>query len=102
MLRVDSAARVVAVRFFGAGKLSSTLNLSLTDELRSFIDRNCGDGTLYATPSEFVRDVLREKKERMEAAQIRDAILEGYQDAVAGRTVAWQGDLRQLLKKAGQ
>jgi antitoxin ParD1/3/4 len=93
---------VVAVRFLGAGKLGSTLNLSLTDELRSFIDRNCGDGTLYATPSEFVRQVLREKKERIEAAQIRDAILDGYQDAVAGRTVAWQGDLRQLLKKAGQ
>ncbi len=92
----------VAVRFLGAGKLGSTLNLSLTDELRSFIDSNCGDGTLYATPSEFVRQVLREKKERIEAAQIRDAILDGYQDAVAGRTVAWQGDLRQLLKKAGQ
>ncbi|MFN9295168.1 MAG: type II toxin-antitoxin system ParD family antitoxin [Planctomyces sp.] len=82
--------------------MGSTLNLSLTDELRSFIDSNCGDGTLYATPSEFVRQVLREKKERIEAAQIRDAILDGYQDAVAGRTVAWRGDLRQLLKKAGQ
>ncbi|MFN9234502.1 MAG: type II toxin-antitoxin system ParD family antitoxin, partial [Planctomyces sp.] len=66
--------------------MGSTLNLSLTDELRSFIDSNCGDGTLYATPSEFVRQVLREKKERIEAAQIRDAILDGYQDAVAGRT----------------
>jgi antitoxin ParD1/3/4 len=63
-----------------------TLNLSLTDKLRSFIDRNCGDGTVYATPSEFVRDVLREKMDRMEAAQLRDAILEGYQDALAGRT----------------
>lgn len=82
--------------------MGSTLNLSLTDELRSFIDSNCGDGTLYATPSEFVRQVLREKKERIEAAQIRDAILDGYQDAVAGKTIEWQGDLRQLLKKAGQ
>ena len=36
-------------------------NLSLTDELRAFVDQNSGDGTLYATPSEFVRDVLREK-----------------------------------------
>lgn len=80
--------------------MSSTLNLSLTDELRAFIDQNCGDGTLYATPSEFVRDVLRDKKERLEAAKIRDAILEGYQDAIAGRTVAYRGNLRQLLKKA--
>lgn len=80
--------------------MSSTLNLSLTDELRAFIDKNSGDGTLYATPSEFVRDVLREKKERLDAAQIRDAILDGYQDANQGHTVAYQGDLRQLMTKA--
>jgi antitoxin ParD1/3/4 len=81
--------------------MSTTLNLSLTDELRAFVDQNSGDGTLYATPSEFVRNVLREKKERIEAAQIRDAILDGYQDAIQGRTVPYRGDLRQLLRKAG-
>lgn len=80
--------------------MSTTLNLSLTDELRAFIDQNSGDGTLYATPSEFVRDVLREKKERVEAARIRDAILDGYQDAIQGRTVLYRGDLRETLKKA--
>ncbi len=80
--------------------MSSTLNLSLTDELRAFVDQNSGDGTLYATPSEFVRDLLREKKQRLEAAQIRDAILSGYQDAIEGRTVLYEGNLRQLMKKA--
>jgi antitoxin ParD1/3/4 len=78
----------------------NTLNLSLTDELRAFVDLNSGDGTLFATPSEFVRNVLREKKERLEAAQIRDAILEGYQDLANGRTVPFRGDLRALMKKA--
>ncbi len=79
--------------------VGTTLNLSLTDELRAFVDQNSGDGTLYSTPSEFVRQVLREKKERLEAAQIRDAILEGYQDAVHGRTVRYRGNLRALLGK---
>jgi antitoxin ParD1/3/4 len=65
--------------------LSTTLNLSLTDELRAFVDENCGDGTLYSTPSEFVRNVLREKKARLESAQIRDAIHR--------RTVPYRGDL---------
>ena len=51
--------------------MASTINLSLTDELRSFIDSNCGDTGLYATPSEFLRDLLREKKERQEAAALR-------------------------------
>jgi Arc/MetJ-type ribon-helix-helix transcriptional regulator len=78
--------------------MANTLNLSLTDELRTFVDENSGDGTCYATASEFVRQVLREKKERLEAARIRDGILEGYQDAVAGRVVEYRGDLRRLLK----
>jgi antitoxin ParD1/3/4 len=78
--------------------MARTLNLSLTDELRTFVDENSGDGTCYATPSEFVRQVLREKKERLEAARIRDGILEGYQDAIAGRVVEYRGDLRRLLK----
>jgi antitoxin ParD1/3/4 len=80
--------------------MGSTLNLSLTDELREFVDQNSGDGTLYATPSEFVRDLLRQRKLQQEAALVRDAILDGYQDAIEGRTVAFQGDLRSVLKKA--
>ena len=78
--------------------MSTSINLSLTDELRAFVDANSGDGTLYATPSEFMRDLLRQQKSRQEAAA-RDAILEGYQDAIHGRTHAFKGDLRSLLKK---
>jgi antitoxin ParD1/3/4 len=78
--------------------MANSLNLSLTDELRSFIDQNSGNGTLYATPSEFVRDILRRHKAATEAAEVRDAIIEGYQDAIAGRTVVFAGDLRRLLK----
>lgn len=80
--------------------MAGTLNLSLTDELRAFIDEYCGDGTLYATPSEYVRDLLRQKKLQVDAERARDAILEGYQDAIAGRTVPFRGNLRSLLKKA--
>ena len=80
--------------------MANSLNLSLTDELRAFIDENCGDGTLYATPSEFVRDLLRQRKQQIEAERVRDAIVEGYQDAIAGRTVPFKGNLRSVLKKA--
>ena len=82
--------------------MANTLNLSLTDELRAFIDENCGDGTLYATPSEFVRDLLRQRKLQLDAERVRNAIVEGYQDAIAGRTVQFNGNLRSLLKKAGK
>ncbi len=76
-----------------------SLNLSLTDELRAFVDENCGDGTLFATPSEFVRDLLRQRKAQVEAAEIRDAIVAGYEDAIAGRTVTYDGNLRALLRE---
>ena len=73
--------------------MSTSINLSLTDELRAFIDSNSGDGTLYSTPSEFLRDVLREKKLKMEAAEMRAAIIEGYEDD-------FNGDLNALLESA--
>jgi len=84
----------------GGRPLSTTLNISLTDELQAFIDQNSGDGTLFVTPSDFVRYVLREKKERLEAAKIRDAILDGFQDALRGRLVPYRANLRKMLKKA--
>lgn len=77
-----------------------SINLSLTDELRAFVDSNSGDGTLYATPSEFLRDVLREKKERMDAAELRDGIIEGYRDLIEGRVVEFKGNLRNTIKEA--
>jgi len=80
--------------------MASSLNLSLTDELRAFVDANSGDGTMFATPSEFVRHLLREKKERQDAEAARIAILAGYQDAISGRTVAFKGNLRGLMQKA--
>lgn len=80
--------------------MANSRNLSLTNELRAFIDKNSGNGTLYATPSEFVRDIPRRYKAQEEAGQVRDAILEGYQDAIAGRTAEFTGDLKTLLKKA--
>ena len=77
--------------------MASSLNLSLTDELRAFVDENSGDGTLYATPSEFMRVVLREKKQRLEAAKIRDSILDGFKDVIAGRSVEYQGSVREVI-----
>ncbi len=77
--------------------MARSLNLSLTDELRAFVDENSGDGTLFATPSEFVRALIRERKERTEAAELRKAVLEGYEDVLHGRTREYTGDLRSML-----
>jgi len=54
---------------------------------------------------EFMRDILREKKQRLEAAELRTGILEGYQDAIAGRTTKFSGNLKDDMvrfKKRGK
>lgn len=79
--------------------MATTLNLSLTDDLRSFIDENCGDGTLYATPSEFVRDLLRHKKSQYEAELLRNSLIEGFQDVIEGRVHKFSGSLSEMSKK---
>ncbi|MEM1059468.1 MAG: hypothetical protein AAGK14_09495 [Verrucomicrobiota bacterium] len=82
--------------------MASTINLSLTNELREFIDQHCGDHGLYATPSEFIRSLLREKKEREEAAAIREAIIDGCQDAIEDRTIEFTGSLDKVMKEFDQ
>ena len=80
--------------------MTSTMNLSLTDELRSFVDANCGEGTDYATPSEFLRDIIRERKAKQEALELRNAILDGYKDVIAGNVVQYNGNIRETLAQA--
>lgn len=82
--------------------MANSINLSLTEELRAFVDRNCGEHGLYATPSEFVRDLLREKKQRQDAAAIRDGVLQGYRDLIDERSVAFHGSLTEALKEADE
>ncbi len=77
--------------------MARSINLSLTDELRAFLDLNSGDGTLFSTPSEFVRALIREKKERQDAAALRQMVLEGYADVRDGHTHEYTGDLRGML-----
>ncbi len=77
--------------------MARSINLSLTNELRGFLDANSGEGTLFSTPSEFVRALIREKKERQDAASLRQAVVDGYEDIRAGRTRPFTGDLRAML-----
>jgi antitoxin ParD1/3/4 len=39
--------------------MSSSLNVQLTNELRRYIDMRASDNDVYATPSEYIRDLVR-------------------------------------------
>lgn len=62
--------------------MASSLNLSLTDELRHFVDSRAGDDGIYATPSEYLRDLIRKD---METQSTVKHIKRGLDDMKEGR-----------------
>ncbi|MBO6661231.1 hypothetical protein [Roseivirga sp.] len=72
-----------------------SINVPLTDEMKRFVSEQAGDGTMYSTPSEYVRDLIRHDQERKEAEALRESILEGYKDIAEGKVTAFSGDLRK-------
>jgi antitoxin ParD1/3/4 len=62
--------------------LSSSLNVQLTDALREYVDERASDRDVYATPSEYIRDLIRQDmKDRAVALNI----LEGLADLRQGK-----------------
>ena len=51
----------------------STMNISLPEALRSFVDSQVSEGD-YTSSSEYVRDLLRKEQDRV---RLRNLILEG-------------------------
>ncbi|MCB9202586.1 MAG: CopG family transcriptional regulator [Flavobacteriales bacterium] len=77
----------------------ATINIPLTDELKKFVVSQTGKGTLYSTPSEYVRDLIRHEAERKKASNLRNSIIEGYQDSINGNVVRFSGNLKSDLAK---
>jgi antitoxin ParD1/3/4 len=62
--------------------MASTLNIQLTDALRKYVDERASDKDLYATPSEYIRDLIRQD---MLDRGVAMNILEGLNDLKRGR-----------------
>ncbi len=62
--------------------MASSLNLSLTDELREFINSRTGDAGVYSTPSEYLRDLIRRD---MESQGVVTHVLDGLDDIKRSR-----------------
>jgi antitoxin ParD1/3/4 len=62
--------------------MSSSLNVQLTDELRRYVDERASDKDVYATPSEYIRDLIRQD---MQDRAVALNILEGMSDLRHGR-----------------
>ena len=64
--------------------MASNLNLSLTDELRAYIDSHTDDNSAYSTPSEYLRDLIRRD---METQDVATHVLAGIDDIKHDRFV---------------
>lgn len=64
--------------------MGASLHVSLPDEMRRFVDRITDGSSTYATPSEYVRDLIRKDMEKM---YVYDALLTGLDQANRGEFV---------------
>ena len=62
--------------------MSSSLNVSLTDELRNYVNTRASDADVYATPSEYIRDLIRQD---MENHRMVIHVINGLDDVKQGR-----------------
>ncbi len=61
-----------------------SLNISMPDELREFVDRRTQQ-THHATPTEYIRSLVREDQKRAEQETLEKLMLEGLK---SGRPIA--------------
>ena len=75
----------------------STMNISLPDTLKSFVDEQVSQGS-YGTSSEYLRELIRKDKDRL---HLRSLLVAGSASAPAGvADTAYFDGLRARVRKA--
>ena len=56
----------------------TTMNISLPDSMRTFIDQKVAEGG-YSTASEYIRQLVREDQKRAAQARLESLLMEGLE-----------------------
>ena len=73
----------------------TSLNISLPRPLKEFVEERVKEGS-YSTPSEYVRELLREDQKRQAGERLEALLLEGLNSGMPGAAT------RRLLAKQAQ
>lgn len=83
--------------------MTSSLNIQFTGELRRFINEQASDDGVYATPSEYIRDLVRRDMEERSKAREREIaamLMDARSSAVTKISSNFIQTERALLKES--
>ena len=78
-----------------------TMNISLTDDLKAFVD-TCVKSRGYSSSSEFVRDLLRREEDRQKEERFKALIQEGLDSPLLPETFDLSAHMHQRIAAAKQ
>jgi antitoxin ParD1/3/4 len=77
--------------------MGASLHVSLPDEMRRFVDEISNGKSLYATPSEYVRALIRKDMELQ--AEFEETILRGLDQVARGEFVDGPEAMAEILRE---
>lgn len=75
-----------------------TMNISLPDPLKEFVDQQIAHGH-YSSTSEYVRELIREDEKRKAQLRLENMLLEGVNSPAKERTKKDWDDLKNQVRE---
>jgi len=90
-------------RCYAARMSNTTMNISLPETLRDFVDERVAEGS-FASASDYVRALIRDDRAKRAQARLEAKLLEGLQSgpAVVADDAYWEAierDAREIIAK---
>lgn len=79
--------------------MPTTMNVAISPELKAHVDRQVAEGN-YASSSEYVRDLIRQDRQRKAEQRLADLVREGLETPLESADPAYWARRRQALRRS--